>query len=265
MARPPRTSLELPAVEESAALPYLAIRDYLAARIDNGEFPAGSRMPSERQLHEALGRNRGTIRDALLQLEGEGRIYRHSRSGWYVAGRRVRYDPTRAEGFMTYVAEQGRIPATQMLSADKVPASAWVAERLGIRVGAPSYFIRRLRSIDARPVLVEHLYANATRLPGLLKHSLDVSLTEVLRREYGVTVARMQINMSPSLLSDVQAQALRVAPGTPGLYLTRRSFNAEGLVVEYNQEYWCHDVLDIHVNVTFTAEGTSKRKPASRG
>lgn len=264
MARPPRVHLQLPAVEDSSSLPYLAIRDYLATRIDNGEFPAGTRLPSERQLHEALGRNRGTIRDALLQLEGEGKIYRHSRSGWYVAGQRVRYDPTRAEGFMTYVAAQGRQPTTQTLSTEKVPASAWIAERLGVRTGASSYFIRRLRSIDGRPVLVEHLYANPARLPGLFKHSLDVSLTDVLKREYGVSVASMEIDMSPCLLPEAQALALRLAPGAPGLYLTRRSLDADAEVVEFNQEYWCHDVLDIHVEVSFARRGGAAAKRKTR-
>lgn len=258
MARPPRPSILLPAVEESSALPYLAMRDYIAARIATGEFAVGAKLPSERQLQDALGRNRGTIRDALLQLEGEGLIYRQSRSGWYVAGARVRYDPTRPEGFMTYVAAQGRTPATQTLSTEIVAATSWSAEHLGIAPGLPSYFIRRLRSVDQRPVLVEHLYADPELLPGLFEHSLDGSLTELLRSQYGVTIVRMEIDMSPCLLPETQAQALRVVPGTPGLYLTRRSFDANDRVVEYNQEYWRHDIIDVHVEVSFNRRGARR-------
>jgi DNA-binding GntR family transcriptional regulator len=265
MARPPRASIQLPAIGESSSLPYLAVRDYIAARISDGEFAMGSKLPSERQLQEALERNRGTIRDALLQLEGEGLIYRQSRSGWYVSGRRVRYDPTRPAGFMTYVAAQGRVPATQTLSVEVVPASSWIAECLAIKPGKASYFIRRMRSVDQRPVLVEHLYVNPTLLPGLIEHSLDGSMTELIRREYGITVARMEIDMSPCLLPETQAQALRVAPGTPGLYLTRRSLDADERVVEYNQEYWMHDIIDVHVDIAFgKTNAGATRKKASR-
>jgi hypothetical protein len=31
-------------------------------------------------------------------------------------------------------------------------------------------------------------------------------------------------------------------------------------VVEYNQEYWCHDVLDIHVEVSFARRGAAATK-----
>ncbi|MEW6167787.1 MAG: UTRA domain-containing protein [Pseudomonadota bacterium] len=260
MARPPRAALKLPAPEESAALPYLVIRDYIAARITGGEWPAGTQLPSERQLHEALGRNRGTIRDALLQLEGEGLVYRQSRSGWFVSPPRVRYDPARPDGFMTYVAEQNRTPQTRTLSAETLKASGWTAECLGVAQGAPSYFIRRLRLIDQRPVLVEQIWANPAMFPGLLEHSLDGSLTQLLRNQYGAEVVRMEIDMSPCLLPEVQAEALRVVPGTPGLYLTRRSLDAAGRVVEYDQEFWRHDAIAVHVNVDFSRRGLQRRR-----
>lgn len=261
MARPPRAALKLPALEESADLPYLVIRDYIAARISSGKWPAGTRLPSERQLHKALGRNRGTIRDALLQLEGEGLVYRQSRSGWFVSGQRIRYDPTRPDGFMTYVADQNRTPETRTLSAETPKATGWTAERLGVAQGAPTYLIRRLRLIDQRPVLVEQICVNPARFPGLLKHSLDGSLTQLLRSKYGAEVVRMEIDISPCLLPEAQAEALRVVPGTPGLYLTRRSLDADGRVVEYDQEFWRHDAIGVHINVDFSRRGV-KRRPA---
>ncbi len=260
MARPPRAAIKLPVPKESAALPYLVIRDYIAARIASGEWPAGTHLPSERQLHEALGRNRGTIHDALLQLEGEGLVYRQSRSGWFVSGQRIRYDPTRPDGFMTYVADQNRTPETRTLSSETLRASGWAADRLGVAQGARSYLIRRVRLIDQRPVLVEQIYTNPAMFPGLLKHSLDGSLTQLLRSEYGAEVARMEIDMSPCLLPEAQAEALRVVPGTPGLYLTRRSLDAEGRVVEYDQEFWRHDAIDVHVNVEFSRRGVQRRR-----
>lgn len=271
MARPTRTSIRLPAIQRTDSLPYMAIRDYIADRIASGQFSAGTRLPSERQLQEALGRNRGTLRDALLQLEGEGLIYRQSRSGWYVAGGRVRYDPLRPEGFTTYVAEQNKSPATSTLSADSVRSTAELARWLDVETGADAYALLRLRSIDDRPVLVEHLYVSAERFPGLLEHSLDGSLTGLLQEQYGTRVVRMQIDMSPCMLPVAEAALLRVVPGTPGLHLTRRSFDADGHVVEYNIEYWRHDVIDVHFEVTFnqsakvatSVRGSAAPRPAS--
>lgn len=43
--------------------------DRLRAHILTGEYPAGSRLPNERELAEALGVNRGSVREALKRLE----------------------------------------------------------------------------------------------------------------------------------------------------------------------------------------------------
>jgi DNA-binding GntR family transcriptional regulator len=264
MARPERTSIRLPAVKKSASLPYLAIRDYIAARIASGQFAAGSQLPSERQLHEALRKNRGTIRDALLQLEGEGLIFRQSRSGWYVGGGRVRYDPSSPEGFMSYVAHQGRTPATQTLAAREVKLDVAVAAHLGVPAGTAGYELLRLRSIDQRPVLVEHLYVSSRLFPGLLQHSTDGSLSGLLKEHYGTQVVGMSISMSPCLLPQAEANLLRGVSGTPGLRLTRRSFDGDKNVVEYNIEYWRHDVIDVHMEVAFgtSAAGGSALQPS---
>ena len=85
-------------------LQYLLVRDSLAEEISRGTLKAGARLPSERQMQVTLGVNRGTVREALFQLESEGLIYRKERSGWYVSPPRVTYDPSRPEGFTAWVA-----------------------------------------------------------------------------------------------------------------------------------------------------------------
>ena len=86
---------------ESAGPQYLVLRDQIALNIELGKLPPGTRLPSERQLQADSGAARGTIREALFQLEAEGLIYRRDRSGWYVSPPAVTYDPTRWYGFMT--------------------------------------------------------------------------------------------------------------------------------------------------------------------
>lgn len=56
----------------------------LRRALEEGEFPAGSRMPSERDLARKVGAGRGTLRKALDALEGEGLIRRHVGRGTYV-------------------------------------------------------------------------------------------------------------------------------------------------------------------------------------
>ncbi|MDZ4373990.1 MAG: GntR family transcriptional regulator, partial [Phenylobacterium sp.] len=128
------------------SLHYLGVRDAIATRIAGGELKPGERLPSERQLQVGGGVARGTIREALFQLEAEGIIYRKDRSGWYVSPPPVVYDPTRWEGFMSYVEAQGRRPETETLSKTEIACTPALAPIFGRPVGAPMYRIRRRRS-----------------------------------------------------------------------------------------------------------------------
>src|ERR1700761_1483420 len=102
---------------------YLVLRDQIALNIESGKTPPGTRLPSERKLQADSGAARGTIREALFQLEAEGLIYRRDRSGWYVSPPAVTYNPTRWCGFMTYVSEQGRTPGMEVLRKNPTPAT----------------------------------------------------------------------------------------------------------------------------------------------
>lgn len=228
---------------------YLALRDQIARGIAMGNLAPGGKLPSERNLQADTGAARGTIREALFQLEAEGLIYRRDRSGWYVSPPPVTYDPTRYAGFMTYVTEQGRVPGTEVLSKSKLPATAAIADVFRMAPGTPLYDIHRRRRIDGRAVLIERILVDPAVAPNLLDHALDGSLTQILTSEYKLAVVRNRIDMRPCALVKHVADALGVKPGTPGLLVVRTSFTAGGRVVEYDHEYWRHDAINVHVNI----------------
>src|SRR6266571_6137923 len=64
---------------------YRQIADQLRALIDGGEYPVGSRLPTERDLAEQLKVSRPTVREALIALEVEGRVRIRVGSGIYVS------------------------------------------------------------------------------------------------------------------------------------------------------------------------------------
>ncbi|PVX30518.1 UTRA domain-containing protein [Sphingomonas pokkalii] len=228
---------------------YLALRDQIASAIDLGKLSPGARLPSERQLQTDTGTARGTIREALFQLEAEGLIYRRDRSGWYVSPPPVTYDPTRWAGFMTYVVEQQRVPATETLSIESVAAPSAVADIFRRAPGTPMHCVTRRRSIDGRAVLIERIMVDPVLAPGLAEHDLNGSLTQILSTHYGLQAVRNRVDMRPCALTTSVAEMLGVKPGTPGLLVVRTSFAENGAVVEYDHEYWRHDAIRVHVDL----------------
>ncbi|MCD0505177.1 FadR/GntR family transcriptional regulator [Bordetella petrii] len=53
---------------------YRMIADQIAGRIRAGDFPAGTRLPAERELADQLQVSRASIREALIALEIEGYV-----------------------------------------------------------------------------------------------------------------------------------------------------------------------------------------------
>jgi DNA-binding FadR family transcriptional regulator len=66
---------------------YQQIAGQLRALMGSGEFPAGSRLPAERDLARQLGVSRPSVREALIALEVEGWVEVRTGSGVYVLDR----------------------------------------------------------------------------------------------------------------------------------------------------------------------------------
>jgi DNA-binding FadR family transcriptional regulator len=74
---------------------YRHIADQVAGLIARGEFPPGSRLPTERELAQMLGVSRPSVREGLIALEVEGLVDVRVGSGIYV--RRARAGTARAD------------------------------------------------------------------------------------------------------------------------------------------------------------------------
>ena len=95
---------------------YAGIAGAIRKKIEDGEYPLGSRLPSERELAEKFYVNRMTIRRALAVLESEGMIKRRQGSGTYASSVPRKGDVCRLCGFTQTMREQGRKAGSRILS-----------------------------------------------------------------------------------------------------------------------------------------------------
>ncbi len=222
------------------------ISDNLARRIRQGEFAAG-RLPSERTLSEQFSTTRITLREALALLESQGIIYRELRRGWFISAPRLSYNPLHRSHFHEMAEKQGRQAQTQVLDADEVAASAAIARHLALEEGALVYRIRRLRRLDGRAVLYVEHYLNPAWFPGLLDCDLTESLTQLYYTRYGIRYGRVRFTMLPTPLPPVAAPTLKLAPGSPALFITRINRDQHDRIIDCDCEYWRYDALYIDV------------------
>jgi DNA-binding GntR family transcriptional regulator len=227
----------------------------LQEQMEHGLLPAASQLPSERRLSELFGTTRITLRQALGQLEAQGLVYREERRGWFVSPARLAYNPLVRSHFHAMVSEQGRVPATEVLSARLVPAQAHICQLLELPALSQVYQIRRARRIDTRLVLYVEHYLNAQFFPGLLDFDLTRSLTDLYASQYGIHYGRVCFDMLPTALHSEAASALRVALGSPALRIVRLNRDQHGRLIDCDLEFWRHDAIHICVDVPVPANG----------
>ena len=102
--------------------------------------------------------------------------------------------------------------------------------------------------------MVEQIHVNAKRCPGLLDYPLDQSMTDLMLEKFGIIEHRTQISMRPTALSDQPVKALGASLGTSSLYLSRTILDQLKEVVEFDQEFWRHDAIDICVSTVGNLE-----------
>lgn len=81
---------------------YEDIASQLIEKINRGEYPAGSLLPSERELAEMFGASRPAIRDALLSLRTSGLISVRQKS-------RARVTPMNSASFLNQLAASAQV------------------------------------------------------------------------------------------------------------------------------------------------------------
>ncbi|MFA7895134.1 UTRA domain-containing protein [Pseudomonas putida] len=222
-----------------------AICNALEEQIEHGLLAPGGKLPAERRLSELFATTRITLREALVQLEARGLIYREERRGWFVAPERLSYNLIARSHFHAMVREQGRAASTELLSARLQPASAAICARLQLPALSSVVRICRLRRIDGRAVLYAEHYLNPRYFPAILEHDLAQSLTELYARYYGLHYGQVCFEILPTALPVQAAGALRVSAGSPGLQITRVNSDQQGQLIDCDLEYWRHDAICI--------------------
>ncbi|MET7451306.1 GntR family transcriptional regulator [Streptomyces sp. NPDC005574] len=193
----------------------------------------GARMPAERLLALELDTSRTTIRRALQELVGEGRLDRMQGKGTFVARPKL----SRTLQLTSHTEDmhaQGLAPASRTLDIRHIEADERLAQLLDIDVGADVLRIERLRLASGEPMAIETTHLSARRFPALpASLAMYTSLYAALAEVYGVHLAEAEEAIETSLATPRDAALLATEVGHPVLLLCRHSQDAQGAPVEW--------------------------------
>ncbi len=170
----------------------------IAARLEQElrHYRCGDYLPAESQLAAHYQVNRHTLRRAIDELVERGWVQRRQGVGVLVLMRPFDYPLNARTRFSQNLLEQGSHPTSERLLAVLRPASAIVAEALGVAEGENVIHLRTLRRVNGVAIcVIDHYFAELHWWPALQQFASG-SLHDFLQERLGVALRRTQTRIS---------------------------------------------------------------------
>lgn len=205
---------------------YGQIKQMLIQSLIDGEWRAGEVIPSEMELASRFQVSQGTVRKAIDELVAENIFIRRQGKGTYVA--------THAEEgvklrFLRLTGEDGKkaIPQNQLVSCQRVKATAVIAKKLGIKTGASVIEVKRLLLFAGKPLILDHIIIPSAEFAGLGAKQIEAhkgSMYSMYEQEYGVRMVRADEQIKAVGANGEATELLGVEINTPLLQIERVSY-----------------------------------------
>lgn len=226
--------------------PSRRVAEELRRAILDGALAPGAPLPSERELARRHGIARNTARQAIAILQADGLVdAQHGRGVFVRQGRpllrRAHDRAARRHGeagpFRAEVEAQGRVARVEVIAVQRIPAPAWVAQRLGLAEGELVLRRRNRCRADDEPVQLVDTYlppaiADGTSLadevpaPGGIYAALE---------ELGHRLARIDEELTARMPLPAEIDALVLGAGVPVIDLRHTGYDAAGAAIEVTQ------------------------------
>jgi DNA-binding GntR family transcriptional regulator len=199
---------------------YWHLKTVLGKALDS-DFTVGEVLPNERELAARFGVARATLRQALEQLELEGRLQRRRGVGTTVAPPRVGVEVSTAQHEWPGAGQETWRPVD--CAAAVAPAA--VAKLLGTGTAEDVHTVRRIRVTQGQSVATELLYVPSSSVPELSAidaPSGPARARSVLRelQRLGLDAQDRAVELGSARADD--ARELDRLPGAPVLVVTTR-------------------------------------------
>jgi GntR family histidine utilization transcriptional repressor len=196
----------------------------IAQPILSGQNAPGTRLPSEHSFMEIFNTSRMTVNRALQMLADDGLVFRHRRSGTFVASQIVEHFVMELKNIVDEVQASGASYGYQLLDLKVITADAELAEKLKTPIGTKLVSILCRHYSDKEPILIEQRYINSKPVPGSLTEKfIDTPPGSWLLEN--VPWSRVEHIISAVNANDTISKYLEIPPGSACLSVDRTTWH----------------------------------------
>lgn len=229
---------------KTPGLRYHEIALEIRTRIQNGTYTFGTTLPSQSALAEEFGTTVMTVRQAIRFLENEGLVESRHGVGSFVTGLSASHRAFQLRSFKQALGDYSQRLETRVIERldhiDSTPAG----RALGV-ANEQVCAIKRLRTIDSIPVVVQISYVARKHWEVIRDYQPDSSLYAVLNTHLHTVISQATEKVTAIAAASDIAGLLDISPGTACLFSERVSKDAAGNPVLFDQAYMRSDRVEL--------------------
>jgi GntR family transcriptional regulator len=203
---------------------YIQVYTKLKRAIEDGDYRAGEKMPSESELEKMFGVSRITVRKAIELLKNDGFVYVKQGLGTIVASPSM-YNSNYVTSFTEQLRLAGYMPSAKNISISHAMIPARIAKAMGVPEDRDMICVQRLQMADDKPIAIMSNYILPELVPNLDKENVVfTSLYRYLEEHYNISINTSRDFITARTADLAQANLLQVPVGFPLIYVVRVSF-----------------------------------------
>ena len=213
----------------------------LKAKIEQGEYPYQSLVPSENTLVAVYGCSRNTVRRALavlieagyvqpIQGKGVRVLYRPAGRSPFTLGRMESFCETAARCRASYQTRVVQFAVTQTDGA--------LAAASGFAPGAEVYHVERVRVVEGRALVLADSYFLRSVVPTLTPEAAGQSIYAYLEKELGIQIMTSKRTITVEHAAPEDRLYLDMGSYDCLAVVVSQAFNADGILFEYTVTHY---------------------------
>ncbi|EGT3617322.1 GntR family transcriptional regulator [Clostridium perfringens] len=232
-------------IDKNSPIPvYYQLKEMIKEKITKGTWQVGQCIASERELTEAYGVSRMTVRQALGELVQEGLLVREKGKGTFVCEPKVKQEDMMS--FSDIIKKAGRSLITKVLDFEVINTPDELADTFDVE---KIYKINRLRLVDGEAVANEVVYIPCEYCGFVTKEDLEGSLFKLLE-EKGYVIESTESALAAVIMDEELKNLFNVDKQVPLLKSHNAALNSEGEIIYVEDAIYRSDKYVLEINIS---------------
>jgi GntR family transcriptional regulator len=225
-----------PNIDKHNGIPYYyQLKNFIKEEIESGNWKPGEQILPEIKVCELFNISRTVVRQTYQELVNEGYLIKKKAKGTFISEPKINENIVQSlMGFYEDMTARGFKVKNDVLWQKKIPATKKVAKHLKLEEGEEVVVIRRLRSINDEPIVIDRTYIPYRFCEGILDEDFsNRSLYTYLEGQHNLKIDRGRRYIEAVVASEEEARLLNAKKGVPLLYIESVVYLKDGTPLEY--------------------------------